>query len=209
MPASPQPKHDMFTLLKALDGQSFKSYQQLLNTAFYHDRYHIRFVHLQGSPGAFPASVCHLRIKIAELGLADWRLSNMPRKMATADYLLRAFHAGVITHARQNRGAQGSGSFQPLFLSPQVLKRNVVRFDKESEAAAIIEAVLAGAKLLLIDEDSSATNFLIKDHSMRKLIPQDTITPFFDRVQELFQRFGISTLIVVGGSSEYLGLPIM
>ena len=41
---------------------------------------------------------------------------------------------------------------------------------------------------------------------MRKLIPQDTITPFFDRVQELFQRFGISTLIVVGGSSEFLGV---
>jgi predicted ABC-class ATPase len=47
------------------------------------------------------------------------------------------------------------------------------------EAAAIIEAMLAGAKLLLIDEDSSATNILIKDHNMRKLLPKDTITPIF------------------------------
>jgi predicted ABC-class ATPase len=41
---------------------------------------------------------------------------------------------------------------------------------------------------------------------MRKLIPNDTIIPFFDRVQELYQDFGVSTLIVVGGSSEYLGV---
>jgi predicted ABC-class ATPase len=75
-----------------------------------------------------------------------------------------------------------------------------------SEAAAIVEAVQAGARLLLIDEDSSATNLLIKDHNMRKLIPEDPITPLFDRVRELFRRFGVSTLIVAGGSSDYLGV---
>lgn len=412
MPMPPHPMDDLFALLKRIDGQSFNSYQKLLNKAFEHKRYHLRFIHIQGSPGAFPASLCHLRLKIAELGLAGGCLSNRSRKMATADYLLRALRAGVASHARQNRGQQGSGSFQPLSLPPQVLERNVVSFEKKdvqiafrislpgshdnralgqqatqmfsqeltgivdtlkawvtktaklkkhcdvvedmvvlqhqlprhglvafvcdgailprqsgvsqaplkedavafyapdqmaveveftnagrkrglgirpgvsvligggfhgkstlldalatavyphipgdgreqvvthpdaaficaengravtgldisgfidnlpgkvdakrfwttnasgstSEAAAIIEAVLAGAKLLLIDEDSSATNFLIKDHNMRKLIPQDTITPLFDRVQELYQRFGVSTLIVVGGSSEYLGV---
>lgn len=75
-----------------------------------------------------------------------------------------------------------------------------------SEAAAIVEAVLAGAKLLLIDEDSSATNFLIKDHNMRWLIPEDPITPLFDRVRELYERYGVSTLIAAGGSSDYLGV---
>jgi hypothetical protein len=75
-----------------------------------------------------------------------------------------------------------------------------------SQAAAIVEAVLAGAKLLLIDEDSSATNFLIKDQNMRRLVPEDPITPLFDRVRELYHRFGVSTLIVVGGSSDYLGV---
>jgi hypothetical protein len=75
-----------------------------------------------------------------------------------------------------------------------------------SEAASIIEAVQAGAKLLLIDEDSSATNFLIKDHMMRRLTPEDAITPLFDRVQELYRRWGVSTLMVVGGSSEYLSV---
>jgi hypothetical protein len=75
-----------------------------------------------------------------------------------------------------------------------------------SQAASIIEATLSGAKLLLIDEDSSATNFLIKDYNMRKLIPNDPITPLFDRVQELHTKLDVSTLIVVGGSSEYLGV---
>jgi hypothetical protein len=95
---------------------------------FYNDHYGIGFIHIQGSPGAFPASVCQLRLNIAELGLAGGSLSNKARKMATADYLLRALAAGVSIHARQNRGVQGSGSFQPLYLPPQVLERNIVTF---------------------------------------------------------------------------------
>jgi predicted ABC-class ATPase len=412
MPEPSQPIHELFALFSKLDGQSFSGYRKLLNKAFRHDNYHLCFIHIQGSPGAFPASVCRLGLKIAELGVAGGCLFNNLRKMGAADYLLRAWHAGVLSHARQNRGHQGSGSFQPLTMPPQVLERNIVHFEEEtiqialhislpgsqdnrvlgrqathmfsleltaivdtlrawiantarlkrhcdvvedmvvlqtqlaryglvafvgdgailprqsgisqdplnegavafyapdqmavevefthagrkrglgirpgvnvligggfhgkstlldalakgvyphipgdgreqvvthpdaaficaeegravsgldisgfidnlpgrvdakrfrttnasgstSEAAAIIEAVLAGAKLLLIDEDSSATNFLIKDRNMRKLIPQDTITPLFDRVQELHRRYGVSTLIVVGGSSEYLGV---
>jgi len=57
--------------------------------------------------------------------------------MATADYLLRAFRAGVGTHARQNRGHQGSGSFQSLSLPPQVLERNIVSFKKETVQIAL------------------------------------------------------------------------
>lgn len=407
-----RPMADLFTLLESLDGKPFNGYRKLLDRAFRHARCSIRFVHIQGSPGAFPASVCHLRLGMTELGITGECLSGKPRRVATADYLLRAFEAGVSAHARQNRGAQGSGSFQPLSLPPQVLERNVVTFDENevriaflvslpgshdnrilgreavgmfdrelsgivrtleaavartsrlkehcdvvedmvalqsrltryglvafvgdgallaresgvsegplkegavrfhaqarlavevelpnagrvrglglrpgvnvligggfhgkstllnalamgvyphipgdgrervithphaalvcaeegravtgldisgfidklpgkvdsarfstqnasgstSQAAAIIEAVLAGAKLLLIDEDSSATNFLIKDRNMRRLIPEDTITPLFDRVQELYGGFCVSTLIVVGGSSEYLGV---
>jgi len=75
-----------------------------------------------------------------------------------------------------------------------------------SEAAAIIEAILAGAKYLLIDEDSSAMNFLIKDQHMHKLLPEETITPLFDRVREMYQTYGVSILISIGGSSDYLGV---
>jgi hypothetical protein len=119
---------DLVAFLEKLEGTSFNSYQKLVNETFTHDRYHIRFLHVQGSPGAFPASVCHLEVPFAGLGLADWSQSSEPRRMASADYLLRALHAGIATHARQNRGVQGSGSFQPLSLPPQVLNRNLVRF---------------------------------------------------------------------------------
>ncbi len=74
-----------------------------------------------------------------------------------------------------------------------------------SEAAAIIESMLAGAKLLLIDEDSSALNFLIKDPQMRELLPEETITPLFDRIREMYQTHDVSTLITIGGCSDYLG----
>jgi hypothetical protein len=75
-----------------------------------------------------------------------------------------------------------------------------------SEAAAIVESMLAGADLLLIDEDSSATNFLMRDRYMRTFIPEDPITPLFDRVRELYADHGVSTVIVAGGSSDYLGV---
>lgn len=66
-----------------------------------------------------------------------------------------------------------------------------------SQAANIMEAVENGARLLLIDEDRSATNFMIRDRLMKALIQKEPITPFTDRVRELYrmqeyQRFWLS-----------------
>jgi len=72
-----------------------------------------------------------------------------------------------------------------------------------SQAANIIEAVYAGAKLLLIDEDKSATNFMIRDKNMRFIVEKEPIIPFTDRIKELSEK-DISTILVIGGSSEYL-----
>ena len=72
-----------------------------------------------------------------------------------------------------------------------------------SQAANIMEAVVGGARLLLIDEDRSATNFMIRDRMMKELIEREPITPFTDRVRELSGR-GVSTILVIGGSGEYL-----
>ena len=72
-----------------------------------------------------------------------------------------------------------------------------------SQAANIMEAVDGGARLLLIDEDRSATNFMIRDGAMRELIKNEPITPFTERVKELSER-GVSTVLVIGGSGEYL-----
>ncbi len=72
-----------------------------------------------------------------------------------------------------------------------------------SQAANIMEAVDGGTRLLLIDEDRSATNFMIRDRLMKALIAREPITPFTDRVRELAGR-GVSTILVIGGSGEYL-----
>ena len=73
-----------------------------------------------------------------------------------------------------------------------------------SQAANIMEAVGWGSRLLMIDEDKSATNFMIQDRAMKALIEKEPITPFVERVQELSVRKGVSTILVIGGSSEYL-----
>lgn len=73
-----------------------------------------------------------------------------------------------------------------------------------SQAANIMEAINWGVQLLMIDEDISATNFMIQDPVMKKLIGKEPITPFVERVRELYEKKGVSTILVIGGSSEYL-----
>ena len=75
-----------------------------------------------------------------------------------------------------------------------------------SQATNIMEAVECNAKLLLIDEDRSATNFMIRDRMMKVLIEKEPITPFTDRVNELYKTHGVSTILVIGGSGEYLSV---
>ncbi len=75
-----------------------------------------------------------------------------------------------------------------------------------SQAANIIEALEAGSRLLLMDEDTSATNFMVRDARMQALVAKEhePITPFVDRVRELFERFQVSTILVMGGCGDYL-----
>lgn len=74
-----------------------------------------------------------------------------------------------------------------------------------SQAANIIEACEIGAGALLLDEDTSATNFMVRDARMQALVHKqhEPITPFIDRVRELHERLGISTVLVMGGSGDY------
>ncbi|MDP4551676.1 ABC-ATPase domain-containing protein [Alkalihalobacillus macyae] len=74
-----------------------------------------------------------------------------------------------------------------------------------SQAANIIEAVESGSKALFIDEDTSATNFMIRDYRMQQLVAKEKepITPFIDRVKQLYTDHGISTVLVMGGSGDY------
>lgn len=74
-----------------------------------------------------------------------------------------------------------------------------------SQAAGVAEAVEAGARTLLIDEDTSATNFMMRDALMRAVIPDESepITPYIERIGQLRDREGVSTVLVAGSFGAY------
>ena len=74
-----------------------------------------------------------------------------------------------------------------------------------SQAANVIESVEAGAKLLLIDEDTSATNFMVRDELMARVVSGDKepITPFISRIRDLYEEAGVSTILVAGSSGAF------
>ena len=74
-----------------------------------------------------------------------------------------------------------------------------------SQAASIIEALELGTQVLLVDEDTSATNFMIRDRRMQALIAkeQEPITPFIDKIRQLYDDYEVSTILVMGGSGDY------
>jgi predicted ABC-class ATPase len=74
-----------------------------------------------------------------------------------------------------------------------------------SQAANIVEALESGATTLLVDEDSTATNLMIRDARMQRLVHGDRepLTPFVDLVRPLYRGHGVSTVLVMGGSGDY------
>jgi predicted ABC-class ATPase len=75
-----------------------------------------------------------------------------------------------------------------------------------SQAASLCEAVETGARVLLIDEDTAATNLMIRDARMQTLVAKERepLTPLVDSVRSLHREHGVSTVLVMGGSGDYL-----
>ena len=98
-----------------------------------------------------------------------------------------------------------------LFINDLPNKKDTTCFSTEdasgstSQAANVIEAMEAGTRAFLIDEDTSATNFMIRDELMQRVVNRDAepIVPFIDRVEELYHTYGISTVLVAGSSGSY------
>jgi predicted ABC-class ATPase len=143
--------------------------------------------------------------------------------------LLRALEAGVYNHrpddgrervvtgwdavkVRAEDGRSISGVDISSFIDDLPFGRDTRAFTtpnasgSTSQAAAIAEALEVGATTLLVDEDTSATNFMIRDRRMQELVPGagEPITPFVDRVRDLHERCGVSSVLVIGGSGDYL-----
>ena len=98
-----------------------------------------------------------------------------------------------------------------LFINNLPSGRGTVEFYTEnasgstSQAANIIEGIESSSKVLLIDEDTSATNFMMRDDLMQKLVSseKEPITPFIEIVRPLYKQKDISTIIVVGSCGDF------
>lgn len=142
--------------------------------------------------------------------------------------LLKALELGVYDHiagdgreyvitddtAMKLRAEDGRSVKQTdisLFINDLPNGRDTSHFSTEdasgstSQAANVVEAMEAGSRVFLIDEDTSATNFMIRDELMQRVVHREMepITPFVERVQELYEKEGISTVLVAGSSGSY------
>ena len=77
-----------------------------------------------------------------------------------------------------------------------------------SQAANVVEAMEAGAETFLIDEDTSATNFMIRDELMQRVVNREDepITPFIERCRSMYDDLGVSSIIVAGSSGSFFGI---
>lgn len=145
--------------------------------------------------------------------------------------LLRAIERGVYAHIpgdgrervaslpstvkiRAEDGRRVEGVDISPFIAGLPDRRETRAFSTEnasgstSQAANIMEALEVGAGVLLIDEDTAATNMMIRDRRMQALVPDDLepITPFIDRARSLFCDCDVSTVLVIGGSGDYFDI---
>ena len=122
----------------------------------------------------------------------------------------------VITDAtavkiRAEDGRKVTATDISLFINHLPSGRDTAKFStldasgSTSQAANIAEALETGSKLLLMDEDTSATNFMVRDELMQAVIAreQEPITPFLERALDLWQKAGVSLILVVGSSGAY------
>ncbi len=123
--------------------------------------------------------------------------------------LVAALSSAVKIRAEDGRAARAvdvSG-----FMKELPLQESTERFSTQStsgstsQAVNIVEALEAGSELLLMDEDTCATNFMIRDARMQALIESrlEPITPLVDRIEEINERFQVSFILVLGGCGDY------
>lgn len=98
-----------------------------------------------------------------------------------------------------------------LFINDLPNKKDTKAFSTQdasgstSQAAGVMESIEAGSGLFLIDEDTSATNFMVRDDFMQQVISREKepITPFLERARELYEKAGVSTILVAGSSGAF------
>ena len=144
-------------------------------------------------------------LKALEQGVYD-HIAGDGREYVVAD------NSGVKIRAEDGRSVLHTDI--SLFINHLPAGQDTTDFSSEnasgstSQAANLIEAVEAGAKLLLLDEDTSATNFMIRDKVMARLVSdeKEPITTLLRHIRGIYKELGISFVIVVGSSGDYLSV---
>ena len=119
-------------------------------------------------------------------------------------------HGGAVKIRAEDGRSVEQVNIEP-FISRLPMGKDTGAFSTEnasgstSQAANIVEALEMGATALLLDEDTSATNFMIRDQRMQTLVAKgkEPITPFVDKVRHVHRDLGVSTIVVMGGSGDY------
>lgn len=115
------------SLLASIADQSFHNIQKLRGS-YPFPRFELSFIKMQGSPGANPASIASVKIALQDSKIPEQFLQTAECKLAVADFLIRRFRDGIDRFAQQNRGKDGSGSFNTIALSQKMLTRDSVLF---------------------------------------------------------------------------------
>ncbi|WP_432741684.1 ABC-ATPase domain-containing protein [Methylobacter sp. G7] len=118
-------------LLASIADQSFQAIQKLRGS-YHFPRFELSFIKMQGSAGANPASIAAVKIPLQDSKIPENFLHTAERKLAVADFLIRRFRDGIARFAQQNRGKDGSGSFNTIALSQTMLIRDSVLFDDDA-----------------------------------------------------------------------------
>lgn len=115
----------------------------------------------------------------------------------------------VKLRAEEGRSIRGTNI--SMFINDLPNGKDTTSFSTEdasgstSQAAGVVESIEAGSRLFLIDEDTSATNFMVRDDFMQQVISREKepITPFLERARDLYEKAGISTILVAGSSGAF------
>ncbi|MFZ2404489.1 MAG: ABC-ATPase domain-containing protein [Methylobacter sp.] len=118
-------------LLASIADQPFQNIQKLRGS-YHFPRFELSFIKMQGSPGANPASIASVKIALPDSKIPDEFLRTAGCRLAVADFLIRRFRHGIALFAQQNRGRDGSGSFDTIALSQKMLRRDSVLFDDDA-----------------------------------------------------------------------------
>jgi predicted ABC-class ATPase len=123
--------HNLVKLVASIADQPFRAIHKL-HGSYHFLRFELSFIKMQGSPEANATSIAEIKIALRDSEIPKGFLQSAECKLATADFLIRRFLQGIGVFARQNRGKDGSGSFNTIALSQKMLTRDSVLFVDEA-----------------------------------------------------------------------------